>query len=152
MPNTRECQEQGAAGKKTPWDNVPWRESSRFRIWNYPGKKKASFFILNLNQKAQVLSMIRLTARSHPHAGTAVELKDLQKRRNKSQNVQMKDAGLFSEKRTRSWGLFLLTWDLLSTGYLLVLSRVHQPWPAAGKLPLLGRCVWLKASLRACIF
>lgn len=99
--------------------------------------------------------MISLTAGSHPHAGTAVEFKDLQERRNKSQSVQMKDAGFFSEESTRSWGLFLLTWNLLSTGYLLVLCRVQQPSLAAGKLPLpeediqlLGRCVCPKARLR----
>lgn len=68
-----------------------------------------------------------MTAGSHPYAGTAVEFKDLQERRNKSQSVQMKDAGLFSEEHTRSWGLLLLTWDLLSTGYLLVLCRAQQP-------------------------
>lgn len=71
--------------------------------------------------------MIRLTAGSRPHAGAAVEFKDLQGRRNKSQSDQMKDAGLFSEEHTRSRRLFLLMWDLLSTGHLSVLCRVQQP-------------------------
>lgn len=70
--------------------------------------------------------MIRWTAGSQPHAGSAVEFKDLQEGRNKSQSAQMKDAGLFSEECTKSWGLFLLTWDLLTTGYLLVLHGVQQ--------------------------
>lgn len=50
--------------------------------------------------------MIRFTAGSRADAGAAVEFKDLQERRKKSQSVQMKDAELFSEECTRSWGCF----------------------------------------------
>lgn len=46
-----------------------------------------------------------MTAGSHPHAGTAVEFKDLQEGRNKSQSAQMKDVGLFSEECREIMGI-----------------------------------------------